>query len=220
MNPLPPDISHAAHASAGQRSLEEARKSASSSAAQGAPWLIAFGTTLALTAALSFVVPLNTAVLVVLFQGGLAVPLAFALERWLGTGPMPSGHPLRSLSIQLAMVQILALPAVILMYTVNPALVPATFAAIGGAHFLPYVWLHQTRIYLFLGLAVSLGSWGLTIGFGEDAYRFVLLWWPLCYAVGAALLLRRYRDMERRSLNADGPALTASTPSAPGRSAS
>jgi hypothetical protein len=138
-------------------------------------------------------------------------------KRWLGTGPLPTSHPLRSLSIQLAMVRILALPAVILMYTVNPAVVPATFAAIGGAHFLPYVWLHRTRIYLFLGLAISLGSWGVTIGFGEDAYRLVLIWWPLCYAVGAGLLLRRHHKMHPSNLCPVGPGATASTPAAPSR---
>jgi hypothetical protein len=216
LNVSPTDTSQAGNAAPCQWTVDEARTSASSSAAQGAPWLIAFGFTLTLTAVLSFVVPLKTVVLAVIFQGGLAVPLAFALERWLGTGPMSTRHPLRPLSIQLAMVQTLALPAVILMYAVNPALVPATFAAIGGAHFLPYAWLHRTRIYLFLGLAISLGSWGLTVALGEDAYRFVLIWWPLCYAVGAGLLLRRHHKMNPRSLYNAGPSATPSTPATPG----
>jgi hypothetical protein len=96
----------------------------------------------------------------------------------------------------MAMVQIVALPAVILMYTERPELVPATFAAIGGAHFLPYVWLHRTRIYLVLALTVSLGSWLITGLGGDHAYRLVLIWWPLCYAVAAVLLLRRHRHAE------------------------
>lgn len=172
--------------------MDEARRTASSTAAQGAPWLIAFCLTLTVVAVLSFVVPVEVAVLAAVFQGGLALPLAFALERVLGSGPMAPDHPLRSLSVQLAMVQIVALPAVILMYTQRPELVPATFAAIGGAHFLPYVWLHRTRIYLVLALAVSLGSWVITGLGGDDAYRLVLVWWPLCYAVAAVLLLRRH----------------------------
>jgi hypothetical protein len=173
--------------------VDEARRTASATAAQGAAWLIAFGVTLSVVAVLSFVLPVRAAVLAAVFQGGVALPLAFALERVLGSGPMAADHPLRSLSVQLAMVQILALPAVILMYSERPELVPATFAAIGGAHFLPYVWLHRTRIYLALALAVSLGSWLIT-GFGGDhAYRLVLIWWPLCYAVAALPLLRRHR---------------------------
>src|SRR4051812_3298337 len=173
--------------------VDEARRTASATAAQGAAWLIAFGVTLSLVAVLSFVLPVRAAVLAAVFQGGVALPLAFALERVLGSGPMAADHPLRSLSVQLAMVQILALPAVILMYSERPELVPATFAAIGGAHFLPYVWLHRTRIYLALALAVSLGSWVITGSGGDRAYRLVLIWWPLCYAVAAVLLLRRHR---------------------------
>lgn len=219
MNVLPTNTAEATQANPCQWTLDQARTSASSSAAQGAPWLNAFGSTLSIVPVLSFVVPLNTAVLVVIFRRGLAVPVAIALDRWLGTGPMFGGHPLRSLSVQLPMVQILALPAVILVHIVNPALVPATFAAIGGAHFLPYAWLHRTRIYLFLGLAISLGSWAVTIGFGEDAYRFVLIWWPLCYAVGAGLLLRRHRKMHPRSLDEAGASAKASIPEASGRSA-
>jgi hypothetical protein len=171
----------------------EARRSASGTAAMGAPWLVAFAITLSVAAALSFVLPLQVAVLVIVFQGGIALPLAFMLERRLGDGPMAVGHPLRSLSVQLAMVQILALPAVIMMYSVDPALVPATFAAIGGAHFLPYVWLHRTRIYLVLGIAISLGSWAIMLIAGGQGYRLVMIWWPVCYAVAAVLLLRRYR---------------------------
>jgi hypothetical protein len=175
--------------------VDEARRTASGTAAQGAAWLIAFALTLSVAAVLSFFLPLEVAVLVAVFQGGVALPLAFALERRLGTGPMAADHPLRSLSVQLAMVQILALPAVIMMYGLDPALVPATFAAIGGAHFLPYVWLHRTRIYLFLALAVSLGSWAITLAGGTEAWRLVMIWWPLCYIVAAVLLWRRHRQL-------------------------
>ncbi|MFT4471657.1 DUF7010 family protein [Arthrobacter sulfonylureivorans] len=49
------------------------------------------------------------------------------------------------------------------------------FTAIGGAHFLPYVWLHQTKIYLYLALGVSLGSWAITLAGGEGAYRWVMV---------------------------------------------
>ena len=53
--------------------------------------------------------------------------------------------------------------------------------------------LHRTRIYLVLALAVSLGSWVITGSGGDHAYRLVLIWWPLCCAVAAVLLLRRHR---------------------------
>jgi hypothetical protein len=173
--------------------VNEARRSASASAAAGAPWLIAYGLTLSVVAALSFVLDTRAAALATLFQGGVALPLAFALERRLGRGAMAADHPLRTLSVQLAMVQIVALPAVIMLYPDHPQLVPAALAAVGGAHFLPYVWLHETRIYLVLAIAVSVVSWVLAGVFGVDAHRAVLVWWAACYVVAAVSLLRLAR---------------------------
>lgn len=175
--------------------VDEARRSASATAAQGSAWFFAFATTLTIAFVLSLFLPLDIAVLVVLFQGGVALPLAFALEARVGTGPMAKDHPLRSLSVQLAMVQIVALPAVIMMYTVSPALVPATFASIGGAHFLPYVWLHRSRVYLFVALVVSIGSWAIMLIGGDEAYRAVLVLWPLTYLVAGVVLLKKHRAL-------------------------
>jgi hypothetical protein len=112
---------------------------------------------------------------------------------------MAADHPLLSLSVQLAMVQIVALPAVIMLYPDHPELVPAALAAIGGAHFLPYVWLHETRIYLVLAIAVSLVSWVLSGVFGADAHRAVLVWWAACYVLAAVALLRLARRRTERT---------------------
>lgn len=179
--------------------LDGARSTSSAASAQGAPWFFAFGITLTLSLVLTFFLPLNISMLIVMFQGGLAVPLAFALEARLGTGKLAKDHPLRSLSVQLAMVQIVALPAVIITYATNPALVPAVFAAIGGAHFLPYAWLHRSKVYLFVALVVSLGSWAIMMIGGAAAYQAVLVLWPLTYAVAGVLLLRKHRQLHPRA---------------------
>ena len=126
------------------RDLDAARSDATRSSGGGIAFLIAYGTTLLVAGLLAFVLPVAIAALVILFQGGVALPLAFALERRLGFPPMADDNPLRALSVQMALVQVVALPSVILVYTLNPAYVPAVFAAIGGGHFLPYAWLHRT----------------------------------------------------------------------------
>ena len=45
-----------------------------------------------------------------MFQGGVALPLAFWLERRMGTGRMQADNPFRALSGQMAMSQALGLP--------------------------------------------------------------------------------------------------------------
>lgn len=175
--------------------LERALDDVSASSAGGAPFLIAFGLTLALCGVLGLVLPIRIVAIVVLFQGNLALPLAFFLERRLRARPAPADDPFKALSIQLAMSQIVALPAVILAYSLHPAYVPAAMAAIGGGHFLPYAWLHRTRIYLILGVAVSLGALALSLTLGVRSFSPVLFFTSACYGIAAPLLMAHARRM-------------------------
>src|SRR6185436_13816793 len=83
--------------------IERARDDVSASSAGGAPFLIAFGFTLAICGVLGLLMPVRTAAIVTLFQGNLALPLAFLLERRLGTRRLTADHPLRPLALQMAM---------------------------------------------------------------------------------------------------------------------
>lgn len=179
------------------RGVDRARAEVTASSAGGAPFLIAFGGTIFLSGIASFFVPTRIAALIVLFQGNLALPIAFWLERKMGSGAMAKDNPLRPLSIQLAMSQIVALPAVIVAYSLKPSTVPAVLAAIGGGHFLPYAWLQRSNIYVFLGVAVSVGALALTIALKSAAFPYVLFYMSAIYWVAAALVYRRARDLVR-----------------------
>jgi hypothetical protein len=177
------------------RDIDAVRDDATRSSGGGIGFLLAYALTLAVAGLAALLLPAQTAALVVLFQGGAALPLAFILERVLGFPKMAADNPLRTLSIQLAMTQVVALPAVIIVYSLQPLYVPAAFAAVGGGHFLPYVWLHRTRLYAYLGVAVSLGSFALTFVAGDLALTVVPLFWSLSYLIAAALI---YRTVTRR----------------------
>ena len=177
--------------------LDEVRRSASDSSAVGAPWLIAFGISVSVVAVLSFVLDIRATALVTLFQGGVAMPVAFWLERRMGTGTLSSDHPLWPLAMQMMFVQIVALPAVVMLYPDHPELVPAAFAAVAGAHFLPYAWLHRTPVYIGLAVTLSLGSWVLAGIVGGAPHRAVLVWWAGCYLTAAVLLTREHRRRTR-----------------------
>lgn len=192
--------------------LDQARDDVSASSAGGAPFLIAFGFTLAVCAAASFYVDRQVAALMVLFQGGVALPAAFGLERWMGSKPMAADNPLRSLSVQMAMSQIVSLPVVLVIYNLNPGGVPMAMAAIGGGHFLPYAWLQRTPVYVALGVAVSLGALAIQIALGSAAFPVVLFYMTACYWVAAPLVLRRAAALVRSaagSVTPDVETLTA-----------
>lgn len=171
--------------------LEEARQDVSASSAGGAPFLMAFGATLLACALLATTLPRETAAMLVIFQGGLALPAAFWLERKMGSKTMAPDNPLRPLSIQLAMSQIVALPVVIVAYSMNPGAVPIAMAAIAGGHFLPYAWLQRTSAYVVLGVAVSIGALVIQMALGSAAFPYILGWMALCYWVTAPVVYRR-----------------------------
>lgn len=178
-------------------SLDWALSDVSSSSAGGAPFLIAYGATLFITAILYWFLPLETVAMVAIFQGTAALPVAFWLERRMGSGAMAVDNPLRSLSVQMAMSQVVALPAVIIAYNLNPVTVPVVLAAIGGGHFLPYAWLHRTRLYLVLGGAISIGAFVLQVLLKSDAFPYVLLYMSLLYWAMAPLVYRHAARVDK-----------------------
>jgi len=134
----------------------------------GYTFLVVHGATFALAGLASYFVDLEVAALVYLFQGIVAFPLSLALERAQGFELLGKENSLTPLFIQVASIQLLALPAVIYVFELDPRFVPAAFAAVAGAHFLPYVWLQRTPIYGVLAVFMSLAPWGLLILLGRD----------------------------------------------------
>ena len=170
--------------------LTHAFNEVSASSAGGAPFLIAYGTTFIMSGILTYLLPEETAVLIVMFQGGLALPAAFWLERRLGWGRMAADNPLRALSVQLAVSQALALPVLIVAFNLNPRSIPVILAGLGGVHFLPYAWLHRTKLYIALAVAISFGAFGLQLLLGPTAFHIILFYVGLVYWLAAPFVYR------------------------------
>jgi hypothetical protein len=175
--------------------LQAALTEVSASSAGGAPFLIAYGLTFAITGALSLWLERPIVALVAMFQGSAALPLALWLERRMGTTRMSASNPLRPLSGQLAMSQALAIPALIVVYTLNPGAIPVVLAGLGGTHFLPYAWLHRTRIYAGFAGVVALGAFGLQVWLGATAFNVILFFLAAVYWVTALLVYRHARQI-------------------------
>lgn len=177
--------------------LREALNEVSASSAGGAPFLIAYGATFVITAVLSFFLPRPTAALIAMFQGGVALPVAFWLERRMGSQRMAADNPLRTLSAQMAMSQALGLPLLIVAYSLNPGAIPVMLASLGGVHFFPYAWLHRTQYYIILASAVSIGAFVLQLILGSNAFSFILLYVGVVYWMASPLLYRHAARLVR-----------------------
>lgn len=150
----------------------------------GFTFLLVHGVTFAIAGVLSYLLETEPAALVYLFQGIVAFPVALGVERLLGLRMAGRDDSLTPLFIQVASIQLVALPAVIYVFELEPLLVPAAFAAVAGAHFLPYVWLQRTPIYGVLAVFTSLAPWGLLILLDrETAFHLT------GFVVGAGLLV-------------------------------
>ena len=172
----------------GRMTVDDARSDTTRSSGGGVGILVAYAMTLGACGLLGLYATPHQTALATLVQGSIALPLAFALERFMGFPAMWRDNPLMPLVIQMALTQLVALPAGFIVFGLDPTWVPAAFAAIAGGHFLPYAWVHRTKLYLFLGIAVALVPAGIRWFGGSTATPYCLLAWSTLYLLGAILV--------------------------------
>jgi len=163
--------------------LDALRRQAILSSLAGFPILLVFAFAWIGAAMLSYVVPPAIAPWVYLFLGIPAMPIAIALERRMGYVRAADPDPLLPLTLQILFVQVVAFPAILLVWDAAPPFVPVAFAAVVGAHFLPFQWIYQTRLYGYLGVVVAVGPFVLAVLFGKAALHYT------GFFVGSALLV-------------------------------
>jgi hypothetical protein len=108
---------------------------------------------------------------------------------------MAPANPLNSLSGQLAASQGFALPALIVVYSIRPEAIPVILASLGGMHFLPYSWLHRTRVYAIAGGTVAIGGLAIQMALPEIAFSAILFLIAAVYAVAAPLVYHNARRL-------------------------
>ena len=122
---------------------------------------------------------------------------------------MAADNPLRALSVQLAISQALALPALIVAFDMNPRSIPVIIAGLGGVHFLPYAWLHRTKLYIALAIAIAFGAFGLQLLLGPAAFHTILFYVGMVYWLAAPFFYRHAAtwrtaiNSEHRLVNTD-----------------
>ena len=112
--------------------LKEALDEVSASSAGGAPFLISYGATFLITGISPSSCPARQSPL---SPCSRAPPLSRQPSGWsvrLGPRRMSADNPLRPLSGLMAMSQMLGLPLLILVYSLNPGGIPLALAALGG----------------------------------------------------------------------------------------
>jgi hypothetical protein len=146
------------------RTIDDERDEARTANRGGVAFLLVHGVTWLAAALLTFVLSVEQAALVILFQGLVAFPASLLLERLLGFRFIPArDNGVVSLFVLIAMTQGLSLPGSIIVLNLDPIYLPVAFASTNGGHFLPYMWLHRTRAYAVLAVVCALGPFAILL---------------------------------------------------------
>ena len=152
--------------------IDAIRQQAILSSLAGFPFLLVFAVVWIVAASLSYAVPRDVAPWLYVVLGIPSMPIAIILDRRLGYVPAPKPDPLLPLVLQILFVQVVAFPAIVLVWDLAPYYLPVAFAAVVGAHFLPFQWVYRTRLYGILGVVVAVGPYVLAALFGKDALHY------------------------------------------------
>lgn len=175
--------------------IDRIRDHAIVSSLAGAPFLLVFGIAWLVASGLTYAVPAGAAPWMYVVVGIPAAGLAIAVERRFGFTPPIRNDPLTPLALQLLFVQVLAFPAILLVWDASPHYLPVAFAAVVGAHFLPFQWMYRTPIYGVLAFVVAVGPYVLAILMRREAMHWTGV------LVGTSLIagaVAAYRHAQRR----------------------
>ena len=156
------------------QNLDQLREDVRRTSLGGFPMLISAAFAWIICGVLTYVYPPRVASLIFFLQGMILMPFGlWILPKLLGLSALPRSHALTPLLVQCAAVQSLMLPAIIAVYSTKPELVPMSFAAVMGGHFLPYWWIQRSKAYLWGSIAAAIGPWILTLFGGiSNSYHF------------------------------------------------
>ncbi len=166
--------------------IDAVRQHAILSSLAGFPFLLVFSLAWIAAAIMSYLLPREIAPWIYPVLGLPATVIAIVYESRLGYVPAAEPDPLLPLALQINFVQIVAFPALLIVWDQKPEYLPAAFAAIVGAHFLPFQWIYRTRLYGILGVVVAAGPFLLVILFAEKALHYT------GFLVGGALLIAAF----------------------------
>jgi hypothetical protein len=102
-----------------------------------------------------------------LYSTGLMFPLAIIISKMIKADWKANDNPLSKLGLYLNLAQIMYFPIIFWAFVKSPTNMVLFFAVITGAHFFPYGWLYNTKVYFIIAPIISIIimviGWSVTI---------------------------------------------------------
>jgi hypothetical protein len=185
--------------------IDAIREEAILASLAGFPFLLVMGFAWITAGVASYWVPADLAPWMYPLLGMPGIALAIALERRIGYVRADKSNFLLPLALQVLAVQLVAFPAVALVADMAPHYLPVAFAAVVGAHFLPFHWIYRTPIYTVLGIVVAVGPYVLAAVYREKALHYTGFFVGTSLLIGALLVRSHARATWERSGRAHVP---------------
>lgn len=169
------------------QSLQHLRIELTRVSRMGAPIIFAGALYFAALFVLSFIIERSVLELIWVVGPGVVFPLGMAVARLMGADIFIKNNQLAVLAGVVGGIQALFIPVYIVVYKVMPEWLPFVIGTLTAAHFIPYIWLYQSKIYGVMIAAMAL----ISIVFGslhELSFTVVPLGIALIYAVSATVM--------------------------------
>ena len=181
-------------AASSAKSLDQLKEEIIASSKRGYPILVAGALFFLVLALMPTILPLRTVQLIWVLGLIVIFPAGILLGRLLGIEVITRSNSLGTLGGLIAGTQAFYLPVFIAVYQFRPDLLPLTIGVLGGAHFLPYAWLYNSRAYLFVALGTGLAAFILGGAFMASSLLLVPLAIAFVYAIGTIWILQENRQ--------------------------
>ncbi|MCP1144895.1 hypothetical protein MKZ01_08625 [Lysinibacillus endophyticus] len=176
------------------KSLETLQSEIIKDAKKGFPILLAGSIVFFIFTFLPLLFPMKAVYLIWIFGLGAIFPLGILLGKLFGIDILKAGNPLGTLGGIVGGTQAFFIPVFVIVYMHIPAYLPFTIGLLGGAHFLPYMWIYRSKAYLFVTLGVCLSSLVFGGFFVSQAFTLVPIAICLVYTIAVLLILRELKS--------------------------
>ncbi len=106
--------------------------------------------------------------------GGVMLPLAFVFSKIFRTQWTVDGNPLQSLGLWLNFAQLFYFPILIFVLLRSPDDFIFVYVVITGAHFFPYAWYYDTKVYAIMAGVISVGGMFLALYIKDESQLFYI----------------------------------------------
>ena len=175
------------------RTLEQLQTDIILTAKKGFPILLSGAIVFLLFTFLPFVFPMKTVYLIWIFGLSVIFPFGILLSKIVNVNVLVTDNPIGTLGGIVAAPQAFFIPVFIIVYMHIPEYLPFTIGLLGGAHFLPYMWIYKSKAYLFVTLTTCISSLILGGFFVELAFTLVPLAISIAYGIGVLLIFRELK---------------------------